>query len=453
MLTLAWIAGAGCSDDMTSIPTDSGDPSMTTTGTSAGPSSSPTSSTSPDTSSLTTTSTSSTSTSSTTPTSASTSSSATLDTETSSASDRPPDVGENTTGSDDCQAPGLYTACDDLESDDWVPVDPNTAPFYALGLGCPGATPADGIPIFAHSFHSVDANAWRVAAAFGTHEISPGVRQFSARPAYKLDGNGQPTQQVLMPSHAFLMLSTGRIAALTGSKAVVESFDSQAENGDNSNDDGDQPPAPIVPNKGSNGGLGGDAFHDCDGVGDCSDTLADQWALGGADPNDKIWLQFQTIVPPETLGYRFDFAFFSSEWPMFVGTGYNDLFIAWQVSEAYTGNTTFLPDPENPGEGLPLTITALDEYIQSEGFACLPANDPGCQPPAELESTGFERRAGTDWVTAEAAVTPGETVEVALFLADMSDSLLATLVLLDNFRWDCEGCVPTAADDCGVILD
>ncbi len=445
--------GFGCSDDATGV-TDT----PTTIDTSAGPSTTrPSSSSSdPSTSSSTGSPTGTTGGPNTSDPSTTTNetTSSTGSTTAGSTGERPPDLGPPTTGEPvTCDAPGLYVACDDLNDPGWTSDDPNTAPFRALGIGCPGATSESGVPIFAHAFHSEDPDAWRVAAAFGTHEISPGVRQYAARPAYALDGNDQPTDVVLMPSHSFLMLSTGRIGPLTGSKAVVEPFDSQAENGANSNDDGNTPPAPIEPSKGSNNGMGGDPFQDCDGIGDCSDTLAPQWELGGADPNDKIWMQFQTTVPPETSGYRFDFAFFSSEWPMYVGTGYNDLFIAWQISEAYTGNTTFLPDPENPGEGLPLTITALDPYFKTDGFACLPAGDPGCQPPSELESTGFERRAATDWVAAEAAVVGGETIEIVFFLADMSDALLASVVLLDNWRWSCQGCVPTAADDCGVILD
>ncbi len=444
---------AGCADDTTGV-TDT----PTTVDPSAGPSTTrPSSSSSgrPSTTSSTGPATSSTTGLGTEATDASTTSGASsTSASTGSTGEPPPDLGQPTTGEPvTCDAPGLYEACDDLDDPGWTPNDPNTAPFRALGIGCPGATPETGVPIFANAFHSEDPDAWRVAAAFGTHEISPGLRQYAARPAYALDGNDQPTDIVLMPSRSFLMLSTGRIAPLTGSKAVVEPFDSQAENGANSNDDGNTPPAPIEPGTGSNNGAGGDPFQDCDGIGDCSDTLEPQWQLGGSDPNDKIWMQFQTTVPPETSGYRFDFAFFSSEWPMYVGTGYNDLFIAWQVSEAYTGNTTFLPDPDNPGEGLPLTITALDPYFQSDGFACLPAGDPSCVPPSELESTGFERRAATDWVAAEAAVVGGETIEVVFFLADMSDALLATVVLLDNWRWSCQGCVPTAADDCGVILD
>ena len=35
-------------------------------------------------------------------------------------------------------------------------------------------------------------------------------------------------------------------------------------------------------------------------------------------------------------------------------------------------------------------------------------------------------------------------------IADMGDGVLNTSVLLDNFRWDCKGCIPSEVDDCGI---
>lgn len=64
-----------------------------------------------------------------------------------------------------------------------------------------------------------------------------------------------------------------------------------------------------------------------------------------------------------------------------VNTGYDDLLIAYQVDPAaddpnadpvvdpYSGNVTFIPDPNNNMKGLPLTITALDPYFKGPGCA------------------------------------------------------------------------------------
>ena len=138
-------------------------------------------------------------------------------------------------------------------------------------------------------------------------------------------------------------------------------------------------------------------------------------------------------VPPGTYGYIFDFAYFSAEWPVFVDSIFNDMFIAWSTSETYTGNITFVNDA-------PLTITSLHDA----GAFQFTEADP------ELAGTGFETHAGTGWLNAKGSTLPGEVFQLSFFIADMGDDWLPTQVLLDNFRWDCEGCVPSEIDDCGI---
>ena len=201
------------------------------------------------------------------------------------------------------------------------------------------------------------------------------------------------------------------------------------------NEDGGGLPLPLTAVMGSQAGIGGTPFLDCDGINDCSDSLYDHWFTNGWNaPNDKLWMTFDVVVPAGTYGYVFDFAYFSAEWPSFIDTQYNDLFVSWQVSEAYTGNVTFV-------NGSPLTITSLDD---ADAF-------PFIDDAPELAGTGFDGHAGTGWFTARGAVVPGETANITFFIADMADSVLATTVIIDNFRWECEGCIPSEVDDCGVM--
>ena len=230
------------------------------------------------------------------------------------------------------------------------------------------------------------------------------------------------------------MLSTGVIASPDLEGAVHEVASSQSGNGNNGNEDAGGLPPPLSALKGSQMGVGGTPFVDCDGINDCSDSLFEHWVTNGwNDPNDKLWMSFDVDVPAGTFGYVFDFAYFSSEWPVYINTQYNDLFIAWQVSEVYTGNVTFVNDA-------PLTITSLDA---AGAFAYTDA-------APELAGTGFESHAGTGWFTARGAVNENENAGITFFIADMADSILATGVLLDNFRWECEGCIPSEIDDCGL---
>ena len=49
-----------------------------------------------------------------------------------------------------------------------------------------------------------------------------------------------------------------------------------------------------------------------------------------------------------------------------------------------------------------------------------------------------------------APVLPDETFTFAFAIMDMGDSSKATLAIVDNWRWNCVGCVPIEADPlCG----
>jgi hypothetical protein len=282
--------------------------------------------------------------------------------------------------------------------------------------------------------HAMDANSWRIVTAFGS---APGTHYDNRLWAANLADWTSPDMEVISPntSTAVLMLSTGTIVGTDPDGVVIEADGSQSGNGANENEDGAMLPSPLSAERGSESGAGGNPFNNCDGINDCSDSLFDHWFTNGwNNPNDKLWMDFDLVVPGGTFGYVFDFAYFSAEWPSYVNTQWNDLFISWQVSEAYTGNVTFV-------NGAPLTITSLDE---ANAF-------PFTDAAPELAGTGFDGHAGTGWFTARGAVLPGETANITFFLADMGDSSLATNVIIDNFRWECEGCVVSEIDDCGVM--
>ena len=190
----------------------------------------------------------------------------------------------------------------------------------------------------------------------------------------------------------------------------------------------------VLAQYGSENGSGGDPFNNCDGVNDCSDSLYEWWIQNNwNDSNDAITIQFELTVPAGTEAYLFDFAFFSSEWPTWVDSQYNDQFIVWSTSDTFTGNLTFINDA-------PLTITALDA---ANAFA-FTNNAP------ELAGTGYEQHAATDWFTARGSAEPVETFQLTFFLADLGDNALASDAALDNFRWECEGCSPSEVNDCGI---
>jgi hypothetical protein len=310
-------------------------------------------------------------------------------------------------------------------------------------IGICNDQPGNSIQITNFVFNSQSDAAWQVAKGFGSYSYD-----------HDMDVN-TPNRLIYSPREGatFLMLSSGVIKAPNMLGIVAESPNSQGGRGDNGNQDNDLLPAPFQTGSGSNNGAGGTPFQACDGVRDCSDTLQVQWTQGAGDPNDKLWFTFTAKVPLGTFGYSFDLVLCSSEWPEFVGDSYNDMFAVYQVDSSaddpnadppvdpYTGNVTFIDDPIDPEKGLPLSITALDAYLAGPGYSY---NEP------QLAGTGFETHACTGWLRVKGGVQPGAVVEFGFLHADLADSLRATVVLLDNFRWDCGGCIPSEVDDCGV---
>ncbi|MCA9715511.1 MAG: choice-of-anchor L domain-containing protein [Myxococcales bacterium] len=318
----------------------------------------------------------------------------------------------------DCEAPGILEVCD--QGLDGAETD---HAFWAIGVDCSDPDPEDlsgVIPIFNKKFKKFsqwnNPESWRVAAGFGTHE-EQGELLFSPREGERL-----------------LIISTGRISEPDGDGVVTELPGSQFNNNNNLNDDLDALPPPLNPEHGSNGGQGGDPFVNCDGVGDCSDSLLENWIQGEESPRDVLSYAFDVQVPGGTNSFGFDFVFFSSEYPDFVGEAFNDMFIAWSTSELFTGNVSFF-------DGKPLTVTSLATAIDS-GYS---GNAP------ELAGTGFEGYGATKWVTVNAPVAPDEVFTFALAIMDMGDSNKATAAIVDNWHWGCKECEPFEINpDCGT---
>jgi hypothetical protein len=333
------------------------------------------------------------------------------------------DTGDPTDADDDGECPDDHDPCDHLSDH----------PLHALGLDCTnmGDGFVDGVnavDVSAFDFNAgppgFGKRAWQVARSYGTH-----VDPATAEPFWS------PREGKLL-----LLISTGLLPAPNAQGAVIIN-DSSVYNDVADGDpwDSDELPPPMQPHEGS---PDPDGHVDCDGVGDCSNTVWTQWLLGGKNPDDKLWFSFEVTAPPQTSGYSFDFAYFSAEFPEFVGSAYNDIFLVWQSSETYTGNVTFI-------DGRPITVTAVWP-IEFEGECDWDDDDcVGLDP--HLAGTGHLTDGGaTGWYRATGGVQPGETIGLAFAIFDMGDSNFDSTAVLDNWRWDCAGCVPSEVDSCGV---
>jgi len=310
---------------------------------------------------------------------------------------------DSSTGMEACEAPVRLVPCDGLAD--------APDPFQAIGLGCP-LGPDEAIPLELSGFHSDDPQAFQVATRFGTHDQPTGEPTWGPRHGEQL-----------------LVISTGYVATPDAAGAVTMDVLDQDANG---NPDDKPLPAPMSPLPGS----GGVPFIGCDGVGDCSDTLWGQWLSGGSAAYDLLWFQLRTEVPGGTHGYTLDFAWFSEEYPESVGTTFNDMLVVWNQSETYVGNLCLVDEEPCTVSGLwPVTYQGIDLELDGTGFAATRNGDGGA----------------TGWSTIKGSAAPHELLELTVALFDMGDEELDTLVLLDAFGWDCEGCTPTPENPCGVV--
>ncbi|HRI11250.1 MAG TPA: hypothetical protein PKW35_25705, partial [Nannocystaceae bacterium] len=323
-----------------------------------------------------------------------------------------------------CEAPGMLAPCD---ADAYIKNN-NEDILHAMELACNTADamfndPNKHIPVANYMPTNVGTGSWRVAKQFGTYLDPMDMNKPLWRPR---------------KGDRMLIISSGNLPA-PNAMGVVTQAGGTVSGGNPNPDNLNNFPGVMHWQKGSNNGMGGTPFMNCDKVNDCSDTLFDQWNLGNTKTaHDVFYVQFNLTTPKGTYGYVVDFAYFSSEYPVYVNTQYNDMAIIWQVAENYTGNVTFITDNNNNPR--PLSVTALAQ----NGLMKYTGNAP------QLTNTGFVGNAGTGWVSVKGPAKPEETFTLAYSVFDKADGVLDTLLLVDNWQWDCVGCVPSEVDSCGV---
>jgi len=322
--------------------------------------------------------------------------------------------------------------CQTCEAPEIVPCDPQSEdPFHAIELGCAdldGWSSVNGVPLETRTFASEDDDAFRVLRKYGLHLLPGDVPAWAPRGGERM-----------------LLLGNGSFGALDVLGALLMPPGAAKGGTENANPEADGAlPAPMVINM-NPGSLSDTPFADCDGDGDCSQTLRFQW-LSSQHAGDIAYLDVQVRVPIGTRGYALDLALFTAHYPEYSETSYNDMAIVWSDSEAYVGNIAYLLVD---GEPRPLSLPALDAVglLTHDG-----ASD------ATLLGTGFDGLLGqaggaTDWLTLHGPAVPGETLTLAVAVFDLEDTALDSALLVDNFRWRCEPCTlggPVAAGGCGL---
>jgi hypothetical protein len=199
-------------------------------------------------------------------------------------------------------------------------------------------------------------------------------------------------------------------------------------------------------------------------------------ANGGSFPNapgcpgpfsttayDSVMYKVQVRVPTNANSFSVKMYFLSAEYPEYVCTSFNDLFVTLV-------NST---DPDNPNDeniaiytqgnnnwpvGVNLVSAAPGLFTQCDNGNIGCAGGPntaynGCTSENELLGTCFDLNAsactgnddvggGTGWLNMSGNVTPGETMDIRFAIWDTADSGWDSLVLLDEWQWSVQASQP-----------
>lgn len=154
----------------------------------------------------------------------------------------------------------------------------------------------------------------------------------------------------------------------------------------------------------------------------------------GSGANDGINLRMSIRVPTNALSFSYDFRFFSVEYWTYQCTAYNDFYLALLTSAA-----AGIPADKN------ISFDTNNNAVSvNNGFfdLCVVKGCNTCPAgTAELAGTGmdyYNYGGGTVWLVTTAPVVPGETMVLELMVFDVSDAVLDSLTILDDFQWSIE---------------
>jgi hypothetical protein len=147
-------------------------------------------------------------------------------------------------------------------------------------------------------------------------------------------------------------------------------------------------------------------------------------------PHDDAALAVTLRVPWFANGFSFDYKYYTSNYPNYICSQYVDWFVAIldPIPEGQTdGNIAF------DSYGYPIgNNNALLQF-------CTPNSAAGCysceRGTAELQGTGYENYAGSQWLTATAPAEKNTVITLRFAIYDSGDGTYDSIVLIDNFRW------------------
>ncbi len=336
--------------------------------------------------------------------------------------------------------PGAFDAAGNMVDDDCDGIVDNTQTLCDQGLPTNSATPLDYAKAIDLCQTSTMADKkWGVISAELTLANGMGVpaaKSHAIRPKFG-------TNVVPKGGTTMMLLSTGAAAGKGDTSPAYEPFqDTPSINGNNTTsafpadflaaNNNKLPNAPNCP------------------------------APNGNSAMDPVMLTLTIRVPTNAKSFHLDTNFFSSEFPEYTCSPYNDFFVVL-LDSMYQGS------PANPtdknlafyspmgstmkypvGVNLASGNTGLFTQCVNGKIGCAQLGNgmiSTCTSTTDLAGTGFDTAdpgtcdsnslegGGTGWLQTTGNVVPGEIIKLRIAIWDTSDHVLDSLALIDNFQW------------------
>jgi len=399
---------------------------------------------------------------------------------------------------------GLDNDCDgtpdnagDKDGDGWTPCDGDCCDVLADGCGNPnlvnpGAFEVAGNMVDDDCDGSVDNAVVSCDGAFSSNssvatdyakaiELCSSTTESPALPSkkwgvisagfFRADGTGVPVAAQRSIRTGF----GGGLTPLKGTQLVVLSTGAAAASASPNNTN----PAYVAPQasvaNGTSSGVPSDWLtangNNFPNAPNCPDPN------GGTTANDPIMLKVRVRVPTNAFSFSVASDFYSSEYPEWVCSPFNDFFLTLldstfmpgigQAANPADNNLAFYHAPPAGGSLYPIGVnlafgnTGLFRQCKNGTTGCGGGATPGttssCQSTAQLAGTGFDvanpsppsafpgdpgycgtnnlSGGATGWLSTSGNVVPGETIELRFVIWDTGDGYYDSTVLLDNFQW------------------
>jgi hypothetical protein len=342
--------------------------------------------------------------------------------------------------------PGAFDAPGNGVDDDCDGLVDNTPALCDSGLASNSATPMDY------------AKAMDLCQTTTTSDVKWGVIDAKLTLA---DGSGSPTTI----SHSIRPRFGSNVTPMIGGSFVELSTGAAAGKGDTNPDYQDFQGGS---GEGKNSGFPADFLAANQGKLPNAPKCPAPDIAGGA--NDPVMLTLTIRVPTNAKSFTLSTDFFSSEFPEYTCSAYNDFFVVLLDSK-YAGmnpnptdkNLAFYTPPNSTdkfpvGVNLATGNTGLFTQCVNGDTGCAPFSTHGniatCTSQSQLAGTGMDTPAGgqcnansvegggTGWLVTAGNVVGGEIITLRIAIWDTSDGNLDSLAIVDGFTWSVDEASP-----------